>query len=104
MPEGLASVHSNLRTCPWFAIGEVVGKKFGRFAAKDAAAKGEKPETFDFLGFTHYCSTRRDGTGFRVKRVTANKKFIAKLAAFKEWLKKSRTMKTAVYGLIPKPS
>lgn len=69
--------------------------KFGRFAAKRAAAKGEKPETFDFLGFTHYCSTKRDGTGFRVKRVTARKKFTAKLAAFKEWLKKSRTMKTA---------
>src|ERR1035441_7176779 len=34
--------------------------KFGRFAAKRAAAKGEKPETFDFLGFTHYCSTKRD--------------------------------------------
>ena len=69
--------------------------KFGRFAAKRAAAKGEKPETFDFLGFTHYCSTKRDGTGFRVKRATASKKFTAKLAAFKEWLKKSRTMKTA---------
>jgi RNA-directed DNA polymerase len=69
--------------------------KFGRFAAKRAAAKGEKPETFDFLGFTHYCSTKRDGTGFRVKRTTARKKFTAKLAAFKDWLKKSRTMKTA---------
>jgi hypothetical protein len=69
--------------------------KFGRFAAKRAAAKGEKPETFDFLGFTHYCSTKRDGTGFRVKRATASKKFTAKLAAFKDWLKKSRTMKTA---------
>ena len=69
--------------------------QFGRFAARDAAAKGKKPETFDFLGFTHYCSTRKDGTGFRVKRVTASKKFTAKLAAFKDWLKKSRTMKTA---------
>lgn len=69
--------------------------KFGRFATRRAAAKGEKPETFDFLGFTHYCSTKRDGTGFRVKRATASKKFTAKLAAFKNWLKKSRTMKTA---------
>jgi group II intron reverse transcriptase/maturase len=69
--------------------------KFGRFAIQDAAEKGKKPETFDFLGFTHYCSTRLDGTGFRVKRVTASKKFTAKLAAFKEWLRKSRTMKTA---------
>src|SRR5664279_355359 len=68
--------------------------EFGRFAAKRAAVDGKKPETFDFLGFTHYCSTKRDGTGFRVKRKTANKKFKAKLAAFKDWLKNARTMKT----------
>jgi RNA-directed DNA polymerase len=68
--------------------------KFGRFAARRAAAKGEKPETFDFLGFTHYCSTKRDGTGFRVKRKTASKRFTAKVAAFKEWLRKSRTLRT----------
>jgi len=69
--------------------------EFGRYAASNAAKGGEKPATFDFLGFTHYCGTRRDGTGFRVKRITARKKFKAKLAAFKEWLKKVRTMKTA---------
>jgi len=68
--------------------------KFGRFAVQNAAAKGEKPETFDFLGFTHYCGTRRDGKGFRMKRVTARKKFTAKLKAFKDWLKSARTMKT----------
>ena len=68
--------------------------KFGRFAVQNAAAKGEKPETFDFLGFTHYCGTRRDGKGFRMKRVTARKKFTAKLKGFKEWLKSARTMKT----------
>ena len=69
--------------------------KFGRFATKEAAAKGEKrSETFDFLGFTHYCSTKRAGTGFRVKRQTARKRFTAKVAAFKEWLKRSRTLKT----------
>jgi len=68
--------------------------KFGRFAARRAAAKGERPETIDFLGFTHYCGTKKDGTGFRVKRKTASKKFTAKVAAFKEWLLKARTMKT----------
>jgi group II intron reverse transcriptase/maturase len=68
--------------------------KFGRFAVQNAATKGEKPETFDFLGFTHYCGTRRDGKGFRMKRVTARKKFTAKLKAFKDWLKSARTMKT----------
>ena len=69
--------------------------EFGRHAASKAAARGEKPATFDFLGFTHYCGMNRDGTEFRVKRITAGKKFTAKLLAFKEWLKKARTMKTA---------
>jgi RNA-directed DNA polymerase len=68
--------------------------EFGRFAVQNATKRGERPESFDFLGFTHYCSTRRDGTGFRMKRVTARKKFIAKLRIFKEWLKKARTLKT----------
>jgi group II intron reverse transcriptase/maturase len=68
--------------------------EFGRFAVQNAKARGEKPATFDFLGFTHYCGTRRDGTGFRMKRVTTRKRFTAKVKAFKEWLKKARTLKT----------
>lgn len=68
--------------------------KFGRFAVQNAKAKGERPETFDFLGFTHYCGTRRDGKGFRMKRKTARKKFTAKVRAFKDWLKSARTLKT----------
>ena len=55
----------------------------------------EKPETFDFLGFTHFCSTTRNGKRFRMKRVTARKQFRAKLAAFQQWLKDHRAkMKT----------
>lgn len=69
--------------------------KFGRYAVQNAKAKGERPETFDFLGFTHYCGARRDGTGFRMKRTTARKKFTVKVKAFKEWLKSARTLKTA---------
>ena len=68
--------------------------EFGRFAAQNAKRKGGRAETFDFLGFTHYCGTRRDGKGFRMKRVTARKKFGAKLKEFKEWLKKARALKT----------
>ncbi len=68
--------------------------EFGRFAVQNAKRRGERAETFDFLGLTHYCGTRRDGKGFRMKRVTARKKFIAKLKIFKEWLKKARTLKT----------
>ena len=68
--------------------------EFGRFAVQNATKRGERTETFDFLGLTHYCGTRRNGTGFRMKRVTARKKFVAKLRIFKEWLKQARTMKT----------
>jgi RNA-directed DNA polymerase len=68
--------------------------EFGRFAVQKAKKRGEKPETFDFLGLTHYCGTRKDGKGFRMKRVTARKKFNAKLKIFKEWLKRARTLKT----------
>ena len=37
--------------------------EFGRFAIADRAKRGEgRPETFDFLGFTHYyCRTQRNG-------------------------------------------
>lgn len=68
--------------------------EFGRFATQNAKARGERPATYDFLGFTHYCGTRRDGKGFRMKRTTARKRFTAKLKVFKEWLKKARTSKT----------
>ena len=68
--------------------------EFGRFAVQHAKNKGVKAETFDFLGLTHYCGTKKNGKGFRMKRVTSRKKFIAKLKAFKDWLKKARAMKT----------
>lgn len=52
--------------------------KFGRFAESDCQKLGTKPETFDFLGFTHYCSHSQDGR-FRVKRKTSKKKFRKKM-------------------------
>ena len=64
---------------------------FGRWAETNAGARGEKPGTFEFLGFTHYCSRTRDGKRYRMKRVTAGKKFRAKVAEFKEWVKRART-------------
>jgi group II intron reverse transcriptase/maturase len=68
--------------------------EFGRDAERNARARGERPETYDFLGFTHYCSRTRDRKRFRMKRVTARKKFRAKLVAFKEWLKRMRNRPT----------
>ena len=68
---------------------------FGPNAAVHAKREGKKkPETFDFLGFTHFCSRTRNGKRFRMKRVTARKKFRAKLAAFKQWLKENRAKMT----------
>ena len=47
---------------------------FDRFAEQNLAKNGKKPETFVFLGVTHYCSKSRNGN-FRVKHKTASKKF-----------------------------
>ena len=65
--------------------------EFGPLAMQKAAAREEKPQTFDFLGLTHYCSRTRDGKRFRMKRITSRKKFKVKLRMFKEWLKVNRT-------------
>ena len=51
--------------------------------------KGKKLETFEFLGFTHYCGLSRKGY-FKVKRQTSRKKFRASLQKHTEWLKKHR--------------
>lgn len=59
---------------------------FGRSASHERERNGQgKPETFDFLGFTHYCGKSTNGR-FRVKRKTSAKKFRASLARVKEWL------------------
>ena len=40
--------------------------EFGRFAISNRQQRGEKkPETFDFLGFTHLCAVRRDNGSFK---------------------------------------
>ena len=51
--------------------------EFGRNAQRDARERGEKAKTFDYLGFTHYCSKSKGGW-FRVKRKTSRKKFSKK--------------------------
>ena len=61
--------------------------EFGRYAERDRRAKKEnKLETFDFLGFTHYCSKGKQGE-FRAKRKTSKKKFKAKAQEMKKWLR-----------------
>lgn len=72
--------------------------EFGRFAEERCAKKGEKPQTFTFLGFTHYCSHGRNGK-FRVKRKTSGKKFAKKC---KEVHRKIRDMRTQPLSVIMK--
>lgn len=65
--------------------------EFGRFASENRKRKGlGKPETFDFLGFTHYCSKSRDKKHFRVKRKTSKKKYAKKLQEYNTWAKNNR--------------
>lgn len=71
--------------------------KFGRFAQMDC--KKGKPETFDFLGFTHYCSKSKEGK-FRVKRKTSRKKLKSKIKELRIWLKENNKLK--IKELIPK--
>jgi len=70
--------------------------EFGSYAQRNAKDRGTKAETFDFLGFTHYCSCTRDGRRFRMKRKTVSKRFTGKVKAVKEWLKSNRTLPTAM--------
>ncbi len=58
---------------------------FGRKAWFKWRGGGKKPETFDFLGFTHYVGLSRSGR-YKVGRVTSRKKFSKSLSAIKVWL------------------
>ncbi|MBZ5653457.1 MAG: hypothetical protein LAO18_23600 [Acidobacteriia bacterium] len=63
--------------------------QFGRFAIEDRQRKGEgKPETFNFLGFTHICGTVRKTGRFTVMRKTIGKRMAAKLKAIKVELRR----------------
>jgi RNA-directed DNA polymerase len=58
--------------------------RFGRHAAKQRENLGEgKPETFDFLGFTHFCTRSRKRGTFVIGRKTIKKRMRAKLRAIK---------------------
>jgi RNA-directed DNA polymerase len=63
--------------------------EFGRFARENAYKRGEKPEEFTFLGFTHYCGKTKEGY-FKVKRRTSRKKLGQSLSKFNRWAKKAR--------------
>src|SRR3989441_626788 len=62
--------------------------EFGPFAARDRQRAGQgKPETFNFLGFTHICGKKRNGR-FTVVRQTIRTRLQAKLRAVKAELRR----------------
>ena len=72
--------------------------EFGRYAEQRREKKGlGRPETFDFLGFTHCCSKTRQG-GFKILRLTIKKRLRATLAAIREKLIKKRHEPIAQVG------
>ena len=66
--------------------------RFGRFVRADLAKTGEKPDTFDFLGFKHVCGTDRGGK-FALVRVPCDKSRRKFLAKSKQWLSQHRHWK-----------
>jgi group II intron reverse transcriptase/maturase len=72
--------------------------EFGRFAAKNRQERGErKPDTFDFLGFTHICSTNKNGS-FKIYRKTIAKRLRAKIKVVRETLRRNRHRPVAEQG------
>jgi group II intron reverse transcriptase/maturase len=80
--------------------------KFGRSALAQAELEGTKPETFDFLGFTHKCARSRQGK-FTVHVKTMKKRLRRSLKAVSEWCRthrhddmaeQHRTLRAKVWG------
>ncbi len=67
-------------------------KSFGRYEKENAKKQKRRLNTFDFLGFTHYCGVSRKGK-FKICRKTTSKKFRQACRKMKEWLKKVRDIK-----------
>jgi len=80
-----------LKFCLELHEGKTRLMEFGRFAMENRAERSEgKPETFDFLGFTHICAKKRDGIRFALRRKTIAKKLRAKLAEVSKLLMRGR--------------
>ena len=69
---------------------------FGRFESQSAKKQGRRPNTFTFLGITHYCTKSRRG-GFKIGRKTCRKKFREKCNKLKAWIKKNRHLPIRVF-------
>ena len=66
--------------------------EFGRFAQENKLKRGDKrPETFDFLGFSHYCDKTRDGR-FAVKVRTSKKRMKKSQQTMNKYIKNNRSV------------
>jgi RNA-directed DNA polymerase len=73
--------------------------EFGRYAAERRRKRGQgRPETFDFLGFTHCCGTNQQGK-FQVVRLTAKKRMRATLTAIRDKLYQRRHEPVPIVGV-----
>ena len=73
--------------------------EFGRFAVRNRKQRGEgKPETFTFLGFTHFCGNLTSSGAFNVWRITAKKRMVAKLNVIKAELQHRKHHRTSEVG------
>jgi RNA-directed DNA polymerase len=73
--------------------------EFGRFASSNRRRRGEgRPETFDFLGFTHGCGVQRRNGGFALRRQSVTKRVRAFLQKLKQELRARYAEPVAVQG------
>lgn len=70
--------------------------EFGRYAVERRGQR--RPETFDFLGFTHICGARRGTRSFIVRRLTVARRMAATLKAIRASLMRKRHARIDVVG------
>ncbi len=63
--------------------------KFGRYAWEEAEQRSRRTETFDFLGFTHYCDKTRKGK-FKLGRKTASDRYRRSAKELNQWIRRVR--------------
>ena len=72
---------------------------FGRYAAQRCRERGAgKPETFDFLGFTHICGEKVEGKGFQLLRKTKRGSVRTKLGEVKKELRRRMHVSVSEQG------
>ena len=69
--------------------------EFGRHAQRNAKAKGKKPDTLYFLGFTHYCATTRKGY-FKVGRRTEKSRLRRSIGHLRDRIREAMHQKVDV--------